>query len=42
MRKNSLIFYKDKEQCFIMYKCNFSKAEKCMKNLTGNCKNQFK
>ena len=32
---------KKKKLCFIIYKSNASKAEKCMKNLTEMCKNQF-
>ena len=30
-----------KEPCFIIYNCNSSKAEKCMKNVTEKCENQF-
>ena len=29
---------KKKELCFIIYNCNSSKAEKCMKNLTESAK----
>ena len=35
MRKNG---FKEKELCFIMYKYNFPKAEKYMKNLTRSAK----
>ena len=30
-----------KKNCVSSYNCNASKAEKCMKNLTEMCENQF-
>ena len=39
MRKNG---FKEKELCFVIYNYKSSKAEKCIKNLTEKCENQFK